>query len=61
MSQKMVVLNIDLPTYMTLRLYQDSINFMKRVNPNKFRRAIDKETKIYKDVIKELNELARSN
>lgn len=48
----MVVLNIDKPTWTSLRLLQDSLAFM--ANDPKYRYAIKKEQDLYKYIIQEI-------
>ena len=48
-----MILAIDQTTFSTLRLLQDSINFMLR-DPSKYSIALSKEKKIYKYIIKEI-------
>jgi hypothetical protein len=50
-----MILAIDQTTFSTLRLLQDSINFMLR-DPSKYKIALTKERKMFKYIIKEIYE-----
>jgi hypothetical protein len=48
-----MVLIIDQPTFSTLRMLQDSLNFMLR-DPSKYKIAIEKEKRLFKYIIKDI-------